>query len=224
MSITLRQSLALCLAALMLYAYSPRALAASDARGRGPAGDLTASGPVLLDGTEAVSGVTFFSGSEVKRGEDARAILGLGALARAEVLPQSTLRVSFGDEDVSASLGAGAVRLSKPEGVAAAVNTGSASVVADRDGAAVFTVSFEGGRTTVETRSGRVVLRAGGREVPVASGERYSEAQNPPDDDDGLSNERKAALILGIGGAVALLIILITTLGDDNPPVISPSR
>lgn len=225
MSRSLRRSLSLCLAALVFYAYSPRAIVAHNAAGSGHVGDLSTFGRVLLDGAEAASGVTFFSGSEVRTGEESRAVLGLGSYGRAEVLPQSTLQVGFGDEGVSAALGAGGVRLSKPEGVPAAVTFGGGSVLAEREGAAVFTVSRDAGRTTVETQSGKVRLKLNGKEVVVASGERYSEGQDAQDAGNHLSGKKKAGIILAVGGGIALLLIILAAVGDDDEDIIiSPSR
>lgn len=212
-----RRFLTLCLVAAVSYAYSSHAAAAGGGLMRTPAGELVTSGHVLLDGSEAVSGVTFFSGSEVRTGEDAGALLGLGALGRAELRPQSALGVGLGDGEVSASLGGGGVRLSKPEGVAASVATGSGSVVADREGAAVFTVKYEAGRTAVETQSGRVRLRLVGKEIPVTAGERYAEGQGA-EEDESLTGKQKAGIIAAIGGGIALLIILLATNGDEEPP------
>ncbi|HYY94529.1 MAG TPA: hypothetical protein VE713_08425, partial [Pyrinomonadaceae bacterium] len=56
-----------------------------------PVGDLFTLGHVLLDGSDAASGTSFFSGSEIRTDEGARADLSLGASGRAELLPQSTL-------------------------------------------------------------------------------------------------------------------------------------
>lgn len=220
----LRQFLTLCLVAAVSYACSPHAVASDDGRARTPAGELASSGHVLLDGMEAVSGVSFFSGSEVRTDRDASAVLALGALGRAEIRPQSALRLGLGDRDVSASLGEGGVRLSKPEGVAAAVNTGSGLVAADREEAAVFTVRYEAGRTTVETQRGRVRLRLGEKEVLVAAGERCAEGEGTKDDDDGLSDRKKAGIILAIAGGVAVFLIILAANGDDEDLVVSPSQ
>jgi ferric-dicitrate binding protein FerR (iron transport regulator) len=213
----LRRSLTLCLVAAVSYACSPHAAATAGDLTRTPAGELVIYGHVLLDGFEAVSGVTFFSGSEVQTGAGAGAFLGLGALGRAELRPQSALRVGLGDDEVSATLGGGGVRLSKPEGVAACVATGSGSVVADREGAAVFTVKYEAGRTSVETQSGMVRLRLGGKEIVVGAGGRYAEGQGAGEDEV-LTGKQKAGIIAAIGGGIALLIIILTTNGDEEPP------
>jgi len=124
-----------------------------------PVGDLFTFGRVLLDGAEAASGASFFSGSEIRTGEGARADLSLGASGRAEVLPQSAFALEFGEGFVTGALGAGGVRVSKPAGVAATFKTGDGSALASAGRPAVFTLRYEGGRTSVETQAGEVRLR-----------------------------------------------------------------
>ncbi len=224
MKSSFRRFLTLCLVAVVSYTYSPHAVASESGRARTPVGELASSGHVLLDGMEAVSGVSFFSGSEVRTDKDASAVLSLGALGSAALQPQSALRVGTGDEDVSATLGEGGVRLSKPDGVATIVNTVGGFVAADREGEAVFTVKYEAGRTTVETQTGKVRLRLGEKEVVVGAGERYAEGGAAKDDDDGMSDRKKAGIILAIGGGIAVLLIILAANGDDEQLVVSPSR
>ena len=148
MLISVRRCLALCLAAAVGHV-SSLAAAAPDAKGLRPTGDLFTSGRVLLDGSDAVSGTSLFSGGEVSTDEGSRAVLDLGPSGRAELLPRSSLVINFGEECVSGSLGAGGVRVSKPAGVAASFATGDGSAVAESGGPAVFTLRYEEGRTTV---------------------------------------------------------------------------
>ena len=198
------------------------ALAAAPAAERPrPVGDLFTLGHVLLDGSDAASGTSFFSGSEIRTDEGARADLSLGASGRAELLPHSTLLLDFGEGFMSGALGAGGVRVSKPAGVAATFKTGDGSALASAAGVAVFTVSYEEGRTTVETQTGEVRLRLKEREVVVAAGERFTAGQNAPSASNNLSGKKKAGIFLTIGGALALLIILLTNNHNDNLPVIT---
>lgn len=186
-----------------------------------PVGDLFTLGHVLLDGSDAESGTSFFSGSEIRTGEGARADLSLGASGRAELLPQSTLLLDFGEGVMSGALGAGGVRVSKPAGVTATFKAGDGSALAGPGGVAVFTVRYEGGRTTVETQTGEVRLRLKEREVSVAAGERFTAGQNAPSASNNLSGKKKAGIFLALGGALALLIILLTNNHNDNLPVIT---
>lgn len=216
MKTNFRRLLALGLAAALLHAYTPAAFAAPDAARLKSAGDVSAVGRVLVDGAETLSGATFFSGSEVLTGESARAVLSLGAEGRAELLPQSSLRLGFGEGRVAGTLGAGGVRLSKPGGVSASVTTPDGIIVAGGEGPAVFTVRHEEGRTTVEAEAGRVTFSGGGKVLRVAAGERYTAGQTQPSAANGLTSRQKVAIALGVGGLIALLAIALT--GDDEEP------
>lgn len=217
------RAIALFLAAAAWHLSPLAAAAAPEAKRLRPAGDLYASGRVLIDGTDAVSGTSFFSGSEVSTDEGSRAVLGLGPSGRAELLPRSSLVLDFGGDGVSGSLGAGVVRISKPEGIAATVATGDGSVVAEPGGLAVFTVRYDEGRTSVETQAGEVRLRLKGGEIKVAAGERYAEGQDAPSASNNLSGKKKAGIFLAIGGAVALIAAIIAGNNDEEDVILKPS-
>jgi hypothetical protein len=216
----MRRCIALCLAAAVWYVSSLAAASAPETKKLRPAGDLFTSGHVLLDGSDAVNGTTFFSGSEAGTDEGSRAVLDLGSLGRAELLPKSSLALDFGDGGVSGSLGAGGVRVSKPEGVAASFATGGGSVVAESGGPAVFTLRYDRGRTTVETQAGAVRLRLKGKDVTVAAGERYAEGQDAPSASNNLTGKKKAGIFLALGGVVALLVIIFTGTHDNNQLIV----
>lgn len=220
---TIHRRVALCLAVALWHAYSPAAFAETERLV--VAGDLSAYGRVLLDGSEVLTGTTFFPGSKITTDEEARAILGLGALGRVEVLPHSSLVLGFGESTVSGALDAGGVRLSKPAGVAATITTGGGSVVAEPKEPAVFTIWYEAGRTRVETQTGKVQLHLKDREVSLGAGEGYAEAQNAPAVSNSLSGGKKAGTILAIGVVIALVVIIIAARGgDNNTLIVSPSR
>jgi ferric-dicitrate binding protein FerR (iron transport regulator) len=194
----------------------------ADAKRPRAGGDLFIFGHVLLDGSDAANGTFFFSGSEILTDEGARADLSLGASGRAELLPQSALRLDFGEGFMSGALGAGGVRVSKPEGVSAAFKMGDGSALAGPYKSAIFTVSYEGGRTTVETQAGEVRLRLKEREVVVVAGERFTAGQNAPSASNNLSGKKKAGIFLAFGGALAFLILLLANNHNDNLPIFIP--
>ena len=213
-----RRCIALCLAAAVWHA---SALAAAPELKRPRAtGDLFTSGHVLLDGSDAVNGSSFFSGSEVRTDEGSRALLGLGTRGRAELLPRSSLSVEFVDDGVSCSLGGGGVRFSKPTGATASVKTGGGSVTAGADAPAAFTVRYGEGRTFVETKTGKVRLRLKERDVTIAEGESYTEGQDAPAASNSLSGKKKAGIFIAIAGGVALLLIILTGNDDNEVPVV----
>jgi hypothetical protein len=225
-----RRVVALFMAAAILHVYSLAAFASTEAKAPKPMGDLSAVGTVLLDGTEAMTGVTFFSGSEVRTAENSKALISLGQLGRAELLPQTSFRLSLAEGGASGSLGEGGVHLSKPSESAITVATGNGSVVADAGAAAVFSVRYEDGNTTVQTQAGKVRLLLKDKSVVIDAGEEYTTGANAPGASGGWhgwSKKKKAGLLLGIGGAIALIFIILeaTEKEDEVTPIpISPNR
>jgi hypothetical protein len=217
MKTNFRRCLAFVLAAAVCQAYSISALAAPGPVRLKPAGDVSVAGPVFVNGESAQSGATFFSGGEVQTGEAARAVLGLGAEGRAELMPRSSMKLDFGGGHVAAALGSGGVRLSKPKGVSATVATPDGSASAGPEESAVFLLKFEEGRTTVEAESGRVTFRDGEKSVEVGAGGRYTNGQGQPGASHGLTGRQKAAIVFGVGGFIALLAVLLS--GDDEDEV-----
>jgi hypothetical protein len=203
----------------------------------GPTGDLSVVGEVSVNGTSAISGATVFSDSTVTTGQNSSAVVSLGKLGRVEVLPNSSLKLSFNDTGVNAMLDSGRVRVSSSSGIAATVNTKDGAAVADNSQANVFMVDVECGNTVVSTQSGKVELRAGNSVKQIAAGgqdtagtatpgTRCTRFQQP--EMHGLSSGALAALLLAAGGAIAAAIIAATQDNDfnfgGNPVVISPSR
>lgn len=215
MKTNFRRLVALGLAAAVWHAGSLAALAAPGPERLKPAGDVSAVGQVLVDGAETLSGSTFFSGSEVLTGESARAVLSLGAEGRAELMSQSSLRLGFGEGQVTGTLGAGGVRFSKPPGVSASFTTADGIIVAGAEDTAVFKVRRDEGRTTVEAETGRVTFDGGGKVFRLEAGERYTAGQGGPGASNGLTTRQKTVIALGVGGLIVLLAIALTG-GEDE--------
>ncbi len=232
-----RTPISLALALAIVCTYSMVALAAPQQGQTGPTGDLSVVGEVSVNGTSAISGATVFSDSTVTTAQNSSAVVSLGKLGRVEVLPNSSLKLSFNDTGVSAMLDSGRVRISSSSGVAATVTTKDGAAVADNSQANVFMVDVECGNTVVSTQSGRVELRAGNSVKQIAAGgqdtagtatpgTRCTRFQQP--EMRGLSGGAMAALLLAAGGAIAAAIIAATQDNDfnfgGNPIVISPAR
>src|ERR671933_2843988 len=116
-----RKSIAFCLAIAILSVYSMVSLASQGQTG--PSGELSVSGQVTVNGQSAISGATVFSDSTVATAQNSSAVVSLGKLGRVELLPSSSVRLSFSETGVNATLEQGRVRLSTPAGVSATVNT-----------------------------------------------------------------------------------------------------
>jgi hypothetical protein len=228
-----RKPIALALAVAVWSVYSMIALAAQ----QGPMGDLSVVGEVTVNGTSAISGAPVFSDSTVTTAQGSSAVVSLGKLGRVELLPNSSMKLSFDDKGVSVMLDQGRVRLSTSTGVNAVVNTKDGAAVADSGQPNVFLVDVECGNTYVSTQSGLVTLRTGQASKQIAAGSQDTAGQAVPGtrctrlttpDMEGIGGGALAALLLAAGGAVAAAIIAATQDNDfefgGGPIVISPSR
>src|SRR2546423_2709324 len=104
-----RTPITLSLALAILCTYSMAVLAAPQGQ-TGPTGDLSVVGEVSVNGTSAISGATVFSDSTITTAQNSSAVVSLGKLGRVELLPNSSLKLSFTDKGVSGMLEAGRVR------------------------------------------------------------------------------------------------------------------
>lgn len=230
-----RKTIALTLAVAVWSLTSMVALAAQGQQG--PTGDLSVVGEVTVNGTSAISGATVFSDSTVTTAKGSSAVVSLGKLGRVEVLPDSSVKLSFNSTGISATLDAGRVRFSTSSGTSASVMTKDATAVADNRQPNVFLVDVECGNTQVTTQSGQVELRAGDSVKQVAAGSQDTAGQATPGtrctrlttpDMEGLGGGALAALLLAAGGAIAAAIL--ATRDDEefnfggNPIIISPAR
>jgi ferric-dicitrate binding protein FerR (iron transport regulator) len=216
--------------------YSMVAMAAPQ-QGQGPSGDLAVVGEVSVNGANAISGATVFSDSTITTAQGSSAVVSLGKLGRVELLPNSSVKLSFNETGVTGTLDAGRVRFSTPSGIAANVMTKNANAMADTSQPNVFLVDVECGNTVVQTQAGRVELRSGSTVNQVAAGTSGSAGQAAPGTRctrlttpgmHGIGGGALAALLLAAGGAIAAAIFAAREDNDftfgGNPIVISPSR
>ena len=232
-----RKSIAFGLAVAVLSVYSMVVLAAPGQKG--PSGELSVSGQVTVNGQTAISGATVFSDSTITTAANSSAVVSLGKLGRVELLPSSSVKLSFSDSGIAALLDAGRVRLSTPAGVAATVTTKDGTAMADSAQAAAFTVDVECGNTIVATQTGSVQLNAGGSTKQIAAGNQDTAGTaapgtrctrlSRPDSFGHLGGGALAALLLAAGGAVAAAILAGRSDNNDlnfggTVVVISPTR
>jgi len=228
-----RKSMAFAVAIAVLSVYSMVALAGQ----QGVSGELSVSGQVTVNGQSAISGATVFSDSTVTTAANSSAVVSLGKLGRVELLPNTTVKLSFSAGNISASLDSGRLQVSTLAGVSAIVTTKDGAAVADAAQAATFMVDVECGDMRVASQGGLVELRAGGKTMQVAAGSTETAGTPQPGTRctrlakpgmAGISGGALAALLLAAGGAVAAAIIAATQDNDfdfgGNPIVISPSR
>ena len=227
-----------CLVAALVSASSMLGLAAPPQL---PPGDITVTGSVTVNGQPAVSGTSIFTGSTVNTAQGSSAVVSLGKLGRVEVLPNSTARLSFGEDGVTVGLDAGRVRVSTPSGVNASVTTKDGTAAADATRADTFLVDVECGNTVVTTEAGSVELRSGEGTERVAAGDTDSIGRPQPDTKcapggghpggdsggaggGGLGAGRVLAVLVGVGGVIAALALVVSQSEDDDVNVPGPGN
>lgn len=201
-------------------------------------GELTASGEVTVDGARAISGATVFSDSTISTAQNSSATISLGQIGRVELLPSSTLRLSFTESGLTGTLDAGRVRVSKMQNAEANITTRDASAVAGTSEMAVFTVDVECGNTFIATQTGRVELRNGNETRQIAAGQDVTAGQSQPgvrcsrlerEGMQGIGGGALAALLAAAAGAI-VAAVYASTQGSDievsgpGGTPISPSR
>lgn len=132
---------------------------------------LQIQGEVTVNGAAAASGATFSSDSTVTTAARSSAVVSLGKLGRVEVFPDSTMKLNFGDPNVSvAMLDQGRVRISSSSGVNASANTKDGNIRTTGNQRSEFIVDTSCGNTFVSVKKGTVDLRTGDDVRQVAAG------------------------------------------------------
>lgn len=231
-----RKSLAFVIALAVLSVSSMIALATPGQKAA--SGELSASGQVTVNGQSAISGATVFSDSTVTTAQNSSAVVSLGKLGRVELMPNSSMKLTFSESRVSAMLEAGRVRISAPAGVLAAVSTKDGVAMSNGTDAAAFMVDVECGNTIVASQSGKVELRAGDKTTQIAAGSQDTAGSAAPGTRctrltkapafGSLSGGALAALLLAAGGAIGAAILVSTNNDDLNfggtVVVVSPTK
>jgi hypothetical protein len=223
-----RKSIAAGVAVAVLSVYSMVVLAAPGAKA---SGELSVSGQVTVNGQKMISGGTLFSDSAIVTADQSSAVVSISKLGRVELAPNSSLRVSFVDQSLTAMLETGTAHVSTLAGISVNLTTKDGAVLVDGSQATSFTVNAMRGRTSIATESGLAQLRAGGTLKQIAAGESATAGTPTPDDKDddgGMSGGALAVLLLAVGGAVAAVIFATTHNNDLNfggqVVVVSPTK
>lgn len=180
------------------------------------AGELSVTGSVMINGTQAISGATVFSDSKIKTSRNSGATINLGKLGRVQLGPESEMALRFGEGNIGGNLMAGRAVVSAPAGVSINVATVEGVATADGKQAATLTIDVTCGNTRVAasrsaakvTSGSKVEVVAAGSEVAVGQAQaprcaRLSTASQAQE----LSSGALAALIIaGVGGAVAGIV------------------
>jgi hypothetical protein len=234
-----RKSIAFAVTVAVLSVYSMVALAKPGQQGQsGPTGELSVVGEVTVNGQAAISGATVFSDSTVTTGANSTAVVSLAKLGRVELLPNTTVKLSFNNASISGVLDAGRLQVSTLAGTSAIVTTKDGAAVADANQAASFMVDVECGDMRVAAQAGLVELRAAGKTTTVAAGTTETAGTPQPGTRctrlarpgmPGIGGGALAALLLAAGGAIAAAILAGRS-ENNNPDfggditVVSPTK
>jgi len=223
-----RKSIATAVAVAVLSVYSMVVLAAPGAKA---SGELSVSGQVTVNGQKVISGGTVFSDSTISTAAQSNASVSISKVGRVELAPNSNLRLSFAENNITAMLETGSAQVSTLTGTTVSLTTKDGIVVVDGKQPTTFTVSASRGRTSLATLSGIAQFKAGGSVKQVAAGESATAGVPTPqtdDDDDDLSGGALAVLLLAIGGAVAGVLYAVLHDNDLNfggsVTVVSPTK
>jgi hypothetical protein len=231
-----RKSIAFAVTVAVLSVYSMVALAKPGEQKN--SGELSVSGQVTVNGQAAISGATVFSDSVITTAANSSAVVSLGKLGRVELLPNTSVRLSFTDASISGNLDAGRLQVSTLAGTSAIVTTKDGAAVADASQAASFMVDVECGDMRVAAQAGLVELRAAGKTMAVAAGTTETAGTPQPGTRctrlsrpgmPGIGGGALAALLLAAGGAIAAAILAGSSDNNDldfggDVTVISPTR
>ena len=230
-----RKTVAFCLAVAILSVYSMVVLATPT----GISGELSVNGQVAVNGQITVSGTTIFTDSVITTNGESSATVSLGKLGRVELLPNSSLKLSFNESGITGTLSSGRVRVASMSGSTAVITTANGSTFADANQNNTFFVDTTCGNTHVTTQAGNVTLRADGAEKQVAAGKdatsgpasdgtRCSRLAGAQTGSHKISGGALAAILLAAGGAIAAAIIAGTSDNDSTigggATVVSPIR
>jgi ferric-dicitrate binding protein FerR (iron transport regulator) len=133
-------------------------------------GTITVTGKVKVDSKPATTGDTFNSSSTATTAKGSSAVVSLGKLGRVELLPSSSMKLSFSSSNIAAWLRNGRAIVTKAEGASANVSTMDGEIIADGTAASEFTVDVECGDTLVSVRSGVVDLHNKGKVTRIEAG------------------------------------------------------
>jgi hypothetical protein len=190
-------------------------------------GEISAKGATQINGADAVSGGTVFSGDQIQTERDATAVLSLASGRRAILLQGSSLQVARSGDEITGALGQGEVAVLSPGNDPVVIEAGGTRIVPGKEGS-VYAVQLMGKRLNVSARMGSVAVEAPNRTVEVSEGNTLEANLVPAQDAAGVrpaltSNHLEivvlvAAVLLG-AAALTLLIREINT----SCKVVSPS-
>lgn len=207
-------ALLLTAALLNLSSIAPRAASATAAR---HTGEVTIANGLVVDGSPALRGQTFFSGGRLVASAKSISLLSLGNIGRVELAESAVLPLDFDEDSLGGALEAGRLRVYAPRGVTADFSTADARVTTDAREAVSFTLRSSEGFTEVFVQSGALEVSSNNSARTLKAGESFTTRPGTQARQN-FSNRKRVGLVAAIAGAVALVAIILTTRGNEEPP------
>jgi hypothetical protein len=137
-------------------------------------GFLVAKGGVSLNGINAASGATVFTGSQIKTGAGSSATVSLGKLGQVDLGADSELTLQLEAGIIGGHLLSGHATISAPAGVIVKVTTDDGVAAADGNQASVLTIDVTAGNTRVASARSEAKVTTGDKVEVVAAGQEVS--------------------------------------------------
>jgi len=221
-----------CLSSLTSYASnSPAESGDADSAARGfaksPAGVLTGTGTLSLNGMATESGATVFSGSIITTGQDGIASIDLGAVGRFIVRPGTTVTVTLSPGTAMINEQARATRINVVRGELLVSSPGANRLLKSGDDA-VFAESVQAimNGDTVFTIQDQGAHKDPGQKDPAAQPDPSNPGQNPAPTPSPSPRRKRAVIVpwwgwFGLAGAAGGIAAGMAGHGDETP---SPNR
>lgn len=200
-SITLRQVLAIALTVTIGSFYTMAPISARAQTVSKTAGELSVTGPVSLNGTKAVSGITIFSDSRIKTARNGAATVNLSKLGRVQLGQETDMTLRFSEGAIGGSLLSGRITLSAPPGVSVSVVTPDGVVTPDSKQATVMTVEVSSGKTRIAANRGHTTVASGNQTHQVAAGQEVSVGTDAAGQAGGTTGVGSTGGVGGVAGA-----------------------
>jgi ferric-dicitrate binding protein FerR (iron transport regulator) len=213
---------AICAAIVLVY--QPVAWAASPAS----IGQIATKGNAELNGANAVTGATVFSGDRIVSHPDSTASLALTGGSRIVLAGAGAMQVKAEGEELTATLDKGKLGFLSQASAPVVVEAGGTRVTPGKNGG-VYVVELDGNKLEVSAYKGGAKVEAANRTVEVPEGKTLlatlEPAQGPPSSAGHSSFAVWAIVALAAAGAITA-IVLATTGGKTISPssLSSPSK
>lgn len=209
-SLILRQLLAV--SACLLLTYQPVAWSATPVA----VGQISTNGAAEINGVDAVTGGTVFSGDRIITPRGATASLSLAGGSQLILVGSSSVQVNNAGSQLSAALEHGKLAILSPARAPVVVEAGGIRIVPRKDGS-LYAVELTGNSLNVTARRGIVDVEAANRTIALKEGKTLRATLGPPQEPEGAGADGAArsrileativASVLLAGTALALAIV-----------------